>query len=620
MSNWSSPYEGSYYFRSQIASPQKTSDDYLSQSTFPKYPSSIHTTPSPTKTLSKDVFSDLQLDIEPIETRKILPFPIGKNRLSYVDELAHIPTLRRFSSKSTNPSIYLVLGCLLFEKIIENEAGVAIQERISAALRFLQLEMSISRESSSHYKYLEEDFNAIIEFIRKTKYSLSEPNSSKKASIIIKKFYEMIDGETSKRKAIASLTRAVALHYVMKNPTAFTFTIRDCINNEELSLSEIFNEKLCGVFSEALNFKIELLDVSTLTERVFKTDIYPNKYKTSYEFEATVLVVGNGIKDCEYKAIGYRSKKQLVEEKSSIQELESNYQLQKDPTKQGNGYTVLQNEDPVNKIRQTLVPQNKELVEKYSSPFSTQQSNGSTSKANKEPELVECDFCHAPLRKSDVFENKTCSHRFCVYCLQDADYERRFFCLLLSCHGRMISAEVRQFVTNFDERQKSQEVIPEKPQIKTSPKTEVSPQKPIKSDSKLIACDSCSSKFGEMMLFQNYCGHRLCLNCAQTRVNAYSRFCPSFSCSKLLDQAALLLFLEQFTADETHIMSLTCKACSNPVQFEYQPSSRPDYYKCGSCKTISCVKHGDIMAKCGCFCDKGYCRWRGEKISEGKML
>ena len=293
---------------------------------FHKYSSPIHTTPSPTKTLSKDVFSDLQLDIEPIETRKILPFPIGKDRLRNVDELAHIPTLRRFSSKSTYPSIYFVLGCLLFEKIIENEAGVAIQERISTALRFLQSEMSISRESRSHYRYLEEDFNEIIGFIRKTKYSLSEPNSSKKASIIIKKFYEMIDGEISKRKAIASLTRAVALHFIMENPTAFTFTFKNCIKNEELSLSDIYNEelslsdiyneKICGVFSEALNFKIELLDVSKLIDRVYKTDIYPNKYKTSYEFEATVLVVTNGIKDCEYKAIGYRSKKQLVEEKS----------------------------------------------------------------------------------------------------------------------------------------------------------------------------------------------------------------------------------------------------------------------------------------------------------------
>ena len=47
--------------------------------------------------------------------------------------------------------------------------------------------------------------------------------------------------------------------------------------------------------------------------------------------------------------------------------------------------------------------------------------------------MATCDTCMAPVNNIDVFENKLCGHKTCIYCLQDIEFKLTPLCILRKC-------------------------------------------------------------------------------------------------------------------------------------------------------------------------------------------
>ena len=614
MSYYSTPLSKSTYSTyntSQSNRPVSSASKYENTTTssiYPKYQSIINTTPDPKK--YQIPFDDLDLDLEPINTREVLPSFFGYNNSKNEDQLADVPNLRRFCSKSTKTSVHLVLGCALFEKIIENDKSSLIQTEIIESLRYLQTHRNIPNERQIAYQNAENDFEAIMKFIKRCEY-LALSYDTNKAAKIKKQFYQEVKKEVYYPRTIATSTRAVFLAYMLKSSSKISQNFKDNLWNEPYIFDDFYLREICQLFVAIFSFKVDLLEINLSTKKISKYELEPYSKMSKSLTDIVLIYAFPFIGQCEYKALCFPEKQTFTANSQSqgTQGSESNYKMQKYDNGRSD-FSPSMNEEIQRKLYGTDTNQSKIPTFKTTDPLISTVSNGANTKTNDELELVECTLCGGPLRRSDVFENKGCYHRYCIYCIQEMDYVDRVLCPLKGCSKPLIASEIRIFVKIFYDRQKSIEEAAEKTPIKTqsplktSPKTELTKEQISSVKVEQMQCVSCKRKVDASKIFENHCGHGYCIECTQAVVESNNRWCFLSSCPNKVDLAKMTSFLTNLFTDDMKIMQLSCKSCNNETQFQYQKTCKPDYYKCSNCKHISCVKHDDLMVKCLCYCEK----------------
>ena len=535
--------------------------------------------------------------------------------------------------------MYLVLGCVLVENIITNDKS-NIHEGITEALRALKnsYDYNISVEQKMAYLEAEGDFTSIILTIQQRKASLTREDPSLNIKNTIKHFYEGYISNPRHAKTIIIATRGVLLNYLLKSSERSDESLKYQLLNDKDWVSDIYLKDMCQLFAVVFDYKINFLEVQSASGSMGKTECYPKTGSNSFSFVITILRVRD--KEQDYKAFAYPVSQSAIKKSILQQEVVSNEKATEQVNKR-------QQED--------LAPSSTEAnIEDYStSPLkqsisqyedhkpceqtiTTDKQIPTTIATQYEEELAGCSVCQAPLKKSELFVNRVCGDRYCIYCIED-NYVFSTLCLNRSCFTSLDTEGIQIFISI--KRSENVEVQQQQPQqqpstTNTTPKKEVLKESPPKQQTDYINCNACFCHNDKSKMFENSCGHFYCTNCIQRNIEFGRKFCFAAACTKYLDSSALNDFFDKLITDDMRVMIVVCKACSTENQFEYQKTSKPDYFKCGGCTLVSCLKHEDVMSKCLCYCDtclhslefnlnnfskscrkchKGYCSVCGEK-------
>ena len=626
------------------------------------------------KASSKNSLHDVVIDTEPVETSKALGFSsIHSSTLPmFKTGLSNLPNIRRFSKKSGSTPIYLVLGCILLENIIEVENALVYDE-MKDALNYLQQHAEVKDVRKIAYLQAEKEFNSIIAQIqsqRLAKTTSFKANSTSENKKLIKFLYEEILASSANLQTIATTTRAVFVSCILQDQSVGSKDFRDQLWNEPFILYDTHLKSICQLFSTTFSFKVDLIEINTesfMKEKFKKMEIYPHSSSKDFIFQVALLnIVG---KERNFRAFGYPAIAQPkpVFQPNPMQEAESNAkiipngqsqytskadaniskgQFNNDSDKKIMDQSIpstdtsekgLENQkkitdplakyavDPLAKYavdplaKYTVDPDKKtyEPIQKPNeiNPKTTepqQQTKGvepgtqsptktikdskkvETPKKEDETALITCSLCLAPVRKCDVFENKTCHHRYCIYCLQEMDIKFFTMCYLKKCISTLDPLAIKKFVNDYEQQKKNENFENGTSQKSGEKKDQI----------EYKTCNNCRLQRDQSKMFENTCGHRFCNYCMQSKIDERSRFCPVMTCPKYFDTKKLGLYMEQLVRDSMTSMKINCKSCKDQSELQYQKGAKPDYFKCSKCSTVTCLRHHDLMVNCNCSCDK----------------
>ena len=174
-----------------------------------------------------------------------------------------------------------------------------------------------------------------------------------------------------------------------------------------------------------------------------------------------------------------------------------------------------------------------------------------TNKKPPEPDSIlyqSCDICQVELLSGLIFKNEYCRHKFCLYCLEEAN-PKTAICVLKTCPNGMNLDEVKEFCSRKGNGENSrQDVKSSQNHIKNfkspiDPSFTESHQQPAgKGQNK---CDICTLEILPNLIFTNdHCGHRYCLYCIQEGISD-SGLCMLKRCPLELDKDKIKHFSSQ---------------------------------------------------------------------------
>lgn len=528
---------------------------------------------------------NIEIDLEPIEIKKGVD--LKKTHPDFIVRLlggfSSIPTMRKLISAPN----YLVFGCILLESIIES-SNTLISKTVVQAIDYLYAHQHVDVDQKFMYLEAKKNYTQIIEWVESQRdflTKINQPDMSKKQ--FLKKIYEKISSQVIYKSALVVTIRAVFICYIINCPTACSNQLFiDQMLSESFSFDDEYLEDACQLFSDCFGYKVDFLEIDVRTtgrETLKKSHFLPKT--TDNEYSLSCGIVRALEKSRKYVAVGYSMS----------------------PT------APVKRAEPTKSIEKTSGTDSK-AVTATTAPIKTNEnklenSNGKkNSDGSKSIELTEktsellitCDICGAPVNKLDVFENRFCNHKFCIYCIKDSGLKVVTLCLRNKCSFPMDPVEIRKFVNDTDERAHQQENG--KPSVPEEIKAQSRDTRAGTKQDNTKTCDACSEKKAKEVVFFNHCGHFYCTDCIHSKIDAKQKYCLAPKCAKLLDSEEISRFIGRQLAEEMMIVKITCRNCFRTNELHYQKTVKPEYYKCNKCNSMSCVKHNDLMSKCQCFC------------------
>lgn len=571
---------------------------------------------------------DIEADLEPIATHLGL-------KLNAIDQRAHplfkknldyLPLIRRFSDKSKSVSIYMIFGCILVENIIEHE-NEELYFQMTDAFKYLLLQKEITEEQRRIFNHVEGDFLLLISSIQKERQSFHHVlDSSVKKDKLYKYLYSIVNVRWLMILTLAA--KAVFAAFAMKHPLMVPKEISDELKKETVFVHDVYIREFCQLFALMFSFKIDLFDINTETygrEKIHKTEIYPDPYTRDFIFHIAILnVIGKG---GDFKAFGYPrtdlSKSENLFDNYQLPQVDlqayidvespviteqqkhifsNGEQMQEKDSNHINGETI----DPIMKLSNQEIPKPPENNTSNKEDLSKQEENPSKQEGNSQVEqdleLVTCSMCQVPIRRPDAYTNLDCNHNYCIYCMQEETVHDVRICLVRGCSRPTNCQEMKKFIHDHNDKQIEEIYSPSGKAIKISSPVKTAEEQKILEEPLLKACNLCKNLKYKSEMFENTCGHTFCPNCIQTGADHLTK-CLQFACQKNLDSKRLMAFIEKLNKDHLLTMKIYCRECQEEIVFHYQKGAKPDYFKC-TCKTITCLKHNDMMSKCLCLCDK----------------
>ena len=541
---------------------------------------------------TKPSLLNAEVDTEPVETKKAINFlsihPLNVKQIQ--DTLAYVPKLRKFISAPT----YLLLGCILLENLIEHENEI-IYTAIITEMENLERHPNIRPDQKYLFSEAKNNYNKLVEHIQSERdYLVSKYTQSPEVNkMLVKKIYDKFMNQKTYVEAITVTFRGILLSYIIQRyKLAYSEEFLNQVKTEPFLLDNKYLPEACQMFSTIFSYKIDLIEVNFQTtgkERVDRFEIYPNPSSKEYVFSTVIFNVVE--KTRRYKALGYPVEMPKKIDGSNQMVMEPESKSKKSDS------SFMQTESP-NKM---AIEDNRMEEIKHPGPEIPGRSKNLASHSMETAGTEVCNVCSVPVDKLDVFTNKYCGHRICVYCLKDSELRYTSECFMRVCRSKMDAGSLLAFVRNYEERAQKEQL-----NRSTAPSDSKMMSEQDSGNKQLLEeCDACGKMKNNKNYFTNSCGHRYCLDCIQKRIDFTSRFCAERNCPKKLDSEVLRRFMGKDMDIETVSLKLVCGRCrkENDVVMQGTGTVKPDYVKCVKCGSLSCVKHGDLIEKCLCFCD-----------------
>ena len=240
----------------------------------------------------------------------------------------------------------------------------------------------------------------------------------------------------------------------------------------------------------------------------------------------------------------------------------------------------------------------------YETRVSDSRSGGDRSPAI---ELVKCSLCQGAVTSDIIFKNK-CNHRYCLYCVQDCEWDKATKCLFKGCHTGIEARALELFI--IDQQKKNQ-----KDNYTSSTGISALEEK------NMLNCSLCRKAMKPTLVFKNSnCGDLYCSECIKSKELDRQNNCPFQGCKQKINRAALNQFIILSTKEDASIVTETvsCFGCDGKVELTFPRESKPEYCKCNSCKQVNCLKHVGLMKKCYCYCRKCSGTFKTDLINEVK--
>ena len=567
------------------------------------------------------IFNDGEIDVETVESALFLKSAATNAELlgKFQEEMTNIPFIRRINLKSSPDSaIYLTLGCILLDSIIE-DLNSSARKLITAAFIVLINQTNYDPYLQRIYDKANRGYANLIDYIKSERDDLLDTTETSALAkhVLYARVYEKLSTTEEFVTAIVVSVQALFYEYITshKGDDLYPGFVEN-VSKSVYFLKDKYIKHACNLFAIITESRVIFLDVNFDATSMYKirTDYPTESVKKGYKPEVVVVKITQQKK--EIKAIGYPIKQENAH--NGAQESHKIISASSTKTKTIDS-TVKMNGDLVEEVKSDHKAQNgcKEDVSLKPVPLEETKDDGTAKEqvvddqsVDNQPEvLVPCEICGVPVSKVNVYENPGCKHCICAYCIKDNDYRGRDYCLLQRCYQTLIKGKIKKFIEDFDKRQQQEEeeflkiskknsgTSQNKEEQKSPAKS--SPKKPTTAE-----CDYCFIKKDTDKLFINPCGHSFCVNCIQNKVTHNSKYCPEARCYGLFDFDGADNFIVQVMIEEQVSSKVTCISCKEEIELHYSKSAKPEHYQCQKCNTAICLKHENVMSECLCRCDQ----------------